>query len=70
MSKCIDVKVSCLLNCGREEKVYYYLGKENLLFGGCENSCGSVKCEKCGEINYAEAFDKFKNMIKEIAGGV
>lgn len=64
MSKCIDVKVSCLLNYGREEKVYYYLGKENLLFTGCENSCGSVKCEKCGEINYAKALNEFKIWLK------
>ena len=60
MSKCIGVKVSCLLNYGREEKVYYYLGKENLLFNGCENSCGSVFCEKCGKYNYSKALYELK----------
>lgn len=68
MSKYIEMQVSCLLNCGQEEKVYYYLGKENLLFTECENSCGSVKCKKCGEINYAKALNEFKNMVKEIVG--
>ena len=64
MKNYISLKVTCPFNRYKEEKVYYYFGPYNLVFQGCENSCGSKICEECGKENYDKAFQEFEYFCK------